>query len=86
MEGGGEIRVSLKKKEGWAIITVSDTGRGIKSSDLGKIFMPHFTTKREGMGLGLALVKRVVEAHGGRIKVHSKPNEGATFIIEIPYG
>ena len=86
MESGGEIRVSLKKKGSWAVISVSDTGRGIKSSDLSKIFLPHFTTKKEGMGLGLSLVKRVVEAHGGKIKVRSQPDKGTTFIIEIPYG
>jgi signal transduction histidine kinase len=65
-------------------VTVSDTGPGIGEEDLAKIFDPYFTTKKLGIGLGLAITKKIVEEHGGQISVRSLPHEGTTVIISLP--
>ncbi|MEW6007090.1 MAG: ATP-binding protein [bacterium] len=62
-------------------IDIADTGYGIKEEDLDKIFSPFFTTKGRGIGLGLCVVKRIIEAHKGEISVKSKIGEGTTFTI-----
>jgi two-component system sensor histidine kinase HydH len=65
-------------------IQVSDTGDGIPPADLDKIFFPFFTTKPDGNGIGLAVCKEVVEAHGGKIEVDSKGGVGTLFTITLP--
>jgi PAS domain S-box-containing protein len=65
-------------------LTVSDSGIGMSEDVKSKLFMPFFTTKEDGNGLGLATAKKVIEAHGGDIMVKSAPNEGATFTIFLP--
>jgi signal transduction histidine kinase len=60
-------------------VSVSDDGVGIEDDVRDKIFEPFFTTKTRGTGLGLSLVRRAVENHGGEIAVHSTPGKGATF-------
>ncbi len=84
LPNGGRIEVSLEETDGKVVLRVRDTGIGIEKECLDKIFLPHFTTKKDGMGLGLSLVKRVVEAHGGTIRVESIRGLGTTFIIELP--
>jgi two-component sensor histidine kinase len=84
MEGKGEIKIQiLKANEGRVIIDISDNGKGIAKSNIGKVFNPGFTTKKRGWGLGLALVKRIIENyHGGRIFVkETEINKGTTFRI-----
>jgi signal transduction histidine kinase len=82
---GGVINVSAVGRDGGAEIVVSDNGVGIETRDLDQIFNPGYTTKPKGWGLGLALVKRVVEdVHRGEIKVHSSAGGGATFTVFIP--
>ena len=66
------------------IIEVRDTGPGMSSDDLERIFSPFFTTKPQGTGLGLAIVRKVVDAHEGKIKASSVPGEGATFQVTLP--
>jgi PAS domain S-box-containing protein len=66
------------------IIEVRDTGPGMSSDDLERIFNPFFTTKPQGTGLGLAIVRKVVDAHEGQIKASSVPGEGATFQVTLP--
>jgi two-component system, NtrC family, sensor histidine kinase PilS len=61
-----------------------DSGIGIDPTDLEKIFYPFFTTKQKGSGLGLSIVHRIVEEHGGQILVESKPGQGTTMILRIP--
>ena len=63
---------------------VSDSGAGIDSGDLGKIFDPFFSTKAQGTGLGLALVQQIVVDHGGQIDVESAPGRGTTFTLAFP--
>jgi len=69
-------------------IEVSDTGHGIPEENLTHIFDPYFTTKQTGTGLGLAVVHKIVEAHGGQIKVTSTPGAGTTVsvILRAPGG
>lgn len=65
-------------------LAVSDTGMGLTDEVKAKLFMPFFTTKENGNGLGLATAKKVIEAHGGDIAVESGPDKGATFTLYIP--
>lgn len=66
------------------LITVKDTGPGIPPENLPKLFEPLFTTKSHGIGLGLAVTKKLVEANGGRIEVQSEPGQGAAFTLILP--
>ena len=61
-----------------------DTGPGIAEEDRRKIFTPFYSTKRDGHGLGLAMVHRTVTAHGGRLHLHSRPEVGTEFVIVLP--
>lgn len=65
-------------------IQVSDSGKGIPKENLDQIFEPYFTTKREGNGLGLAVVKKIIEDHSGQIRAESDPGKWTTFTILIP--
>ncbi|WP_245328879.1 sensor histidine kinase [Bradyrhizobium centrolobii] len=66
-------------------ITVQDTGPGIAPRDLPRLFDAFFTTKHGGMGMGLAICRTTVEAHGGQLSVESAPGSGATFRLTLPY-
>jgi signal transduction histidine kinase/PAS domain-containing protein len=68
----------------WVEIAVSDTGEGIRPEQLGRIFQPFFTTKAHGIGLGLAITRRLVEDHGGYIRVEGHYGYGATISIRLP--
>ncbi len=72
-------------KPGLIKISLSDTGCGISEKDIDKIFNPFFTTRAEGIGLGLVLVHRIVEAHSGKIDVESREGEGSIFRILLPF-
>ena len=63
---------------------VSDNGCGISREEAERIFTPHFTTKSSGSGIGLSLVKQIVEKHGGTISFESKVNIGTTFRLDLP--
>ena len=67
-------------------IAVRDNGPGIEPEQRPKIFDPFFTTKAKGTGLGMAIAKRIVEAHGGRIAVGDADGPGAVFLITLPKG
>jgi signal transduction histidine kinase len=66
------------------ILHIIDTGPGIDTPTLERIFQPYFTTRTGGTGLGLPTAKRLIEAHQGRIEVHSEPGRGTDFVIHIP--
>ncbi|KAB8333720.1 hypothetical protein SD80_011655 [Scytonema tolypothrichoides VB-61278] len=70
----------------YGVVTVQDTGRGMDVTVLARIFEPFFTTKSTGTGLGLALVYRIIAAHGGTITATSTVDEGSTFTIYLPLG
>jgi two-component system sensor histidine kinase PilS (NtrC family) len=84
MPEGGELRVAAAVLGDMLEVTVSDTGEGIAAGDLSHVFEPFFSTKSEGTGLGLALVHRVVQEHGGEIDVRSSPGLGTTFTLTLP--
>ncbi|MEZ3598981.1 MAG: HAMP domain-containing histidine kinase [Paramuribaculum sp.] len=86
MDGRGRIAIEMTKLNGTAIITVTDTGRGIPHKDFKRVFRPGHTTKQRGWGLGLTLARRIIEQyHGGRIFVSSSsPGIATTFEINIP--
>ena len=80
----GTLEISSCHRDGWIDIVFADTGMGIPEETMQKIFTPLFTTKAQGMGFGLAICKRIIEAHGGTIKVKTKLNQGTTFTIRLP--
>lgn len=85
MPQGGELRVSLTPgADGGSRIRVEDTGEGIEPERLKKIFNPFFTTKEKGSGLGLPIVKSIVDSHQGEIRVESEPGRGTAVIIHLP--
>jgi len=85
MGAGGRLSVkSLPADRGSIRIEIADTGAGINTVDLKKIFDPYFTTKSAGTGLGLAIVHKIIEAHRGEIKVKSAPGKGTVFSILLP--
>ncbi|ULQ56926.1 HAMP domain-containing histidine kinase [Flavihumibacter rivuli] len=86
MEGKGQILVDIKQSDNAIIIDVTDTGKGISSGNLQKVFQPGFTTKKRGWGLGLTLSKRIIEQyHRGQLFVkNSEPGKGTTFRILLP--
>ena len=81
----GQIRVELEAQDPFAVVTVTDTGRGIAPEHLGNIFRPFFTTKGQGTGLGLSLARRIVEEHRGRIEVTSTLGKGSQFSVWLPF-
>jgi PAS domain S-box-containing protein len=80
----GTITISSKINNEKIDISFTDTGVGISKENKEKMFAPLFTTKSKGMGLGLAICKRIVEAHCGKITVESTPGKGTTFLISLP--
>lgn len=86
MDGRGRIDIAMKTRNETAVISVTDTGRGIPHKDFKRVFRPGHTTKQRGWGLGLTLAKRIVEHyHGGKIFVSSSdPGKATTFEINLP--
>jgi signal transduction histidine kinase len=84
MPEGGEISLSSKLGNGFLELFFSDTGIGISDDVMPKLFMPLFTTKAQGMGFGLAICKRIIDAHEGKITVETVRGKGTTFKITLP--
>jgi PAS domain S-box-containing protein len=84
MPDGGTVTVSASTNDGSVAISVHDTGIGIPNDAQEKLFKPLFTGKAKGTGLGLAVVKRIVEAHVGQITVESQVGKGSTFTVNLP--
>ncbi len=84
MPAGGRIDVSLSVQESGVVIAIADQGGGVPAAMKEKIFTPFFTTRDGGTGLGLALVRKVIDAHGGAIVVSNNPPKGSIFKIELP--
>lgn len=78
------IVVNLTEKDNNIILTVSDNGLGISNEHKDKIFEPKFTTKTSGMGLGLAMIKKIIETYKGSISFNTKEGEGTTFTVILP--
>ena len=82
--GPGVVDVDISTRDGKAVVSVRDTGKGIKPENLANIFRPFYTTKGHGTGLGLSLARRIVEDHGGKILVESEVGKGSTFEVMLP--
>ena len=85
MKGKGNITISISKNSKYALVHITDTGKGLTKSEFRRIFTPGHTTKRRGWGLGLSLAKRIIEEyHKGKIRVlKSVPNQGTTMEIAL---
>jgi signal transduction histidine kinase len=87
-EGGaarpGRLEVVVEARGDGVVVAVKDSGAGIPTANLAKIFDPFFSTKDRGTGLGLALVQEIVLEHGGRIDVESAPGDGTRFVLTFP--
>jgi signal transduction histidine kinase len=87
---GGRVEVKLREDGGRAVLEVSDTGMGIPDEDQARLFDRFFRASTAtdsaipGVGLGLSIVKAIIEGHGGRMEVHSNPGEGTTFRAILP--
>ncbi|MFZ5861941.1 MAG: ATP-binding protein [Nitrospirota bacterium] len=93
MPDGGRLRVVLALEPGgdesvgrFVRLAIGDTGAGIGEEDLSRVFEPYFTTKKLGIGLGLALTKQIIEEHGGTIAIASRIGEGTTVSMRVPVG
>jgi signal transduction histidine kinase len=84
MPKGGELVISSQKIGEAVFFTFKDSGDGMTQETLAKVWTPLFTTKAKGMGFGLAICKRTVEAHGGKISAESAVKEGTTIKVELP--
>jgi nitrogen fixation/metabolism regulation signal transduction histidine kinase len=78
------IIVSVKKELNNVLITVADNGIGIQPKDIDRIFEPKFTTKSSGMGLGLGIIKNIIENYKGTITFETEFGKGTTFIVSLP--
>jgi two-component system sensor histidine kinase HydH len=83
MPGGGKLSVRMEAQKEFLEVTVSDTGTGIRKNDLPRIFDPYYTSKPAGTGLGLAVVQKIMEAHGGTVGVES--NEGCGTKVTLRF-
>jgi signal transduction histidine kinase len=83
MEGCGAIDVGVTRDGSGLVVTIADHGPGIPDEVRQRVFEPYFTTKRDGTGLGLALVRQTIEAHNGTITVAATPGGGATFSVVL---
>jgi len=84
MPEGGTLKITSRRKDGKLEISFVDTGIGMSKDVLEKIWTPFFTTKARGIGLGLSICKRIMEAHGGNISVESASEKGTTFTVTLP--
>jgi len=86
LEGGKLVVKSEVPGPEWVAVSFADTGVGIPPEDVPKLFEPLFTTKAKGIGLGLAIIKNLIEKHGGTIEVESEVGKGTTFTVKLPIG
>ena len=80
----GEVSVATARSGPYAEIRIADTGPGIAAGDIQNVFNPFFSTKPQGMGMGLAIARTIIEAHHGTISADNRPSGGALFTIRLP--
>ncbi|MFH1241979.1 MAG: ATP-binding protein [Pseudomonadota bacterium] len=86
MKGGGTITVNVDEDRDRYVVAIEDTGNGISQDNLNKVFNPFFSTKEKGSGLGLSIVRNIIEAHGGSITIESEVDSGTKVKISLPRG
>lgn len=84
MEGRGTITASVASDHDWQRVVIADTGPGMTADTRAQLFRPFFTTKARGTGLGLATVRRLIDAHNGAVGVACPPGGGTLVTIELP--
>ena len=84
MPTGGTLTVRTAARDGWVVLAIADTGKGITAEEQLQLFKPFFSTKVGGTGLGLPLTQQVITEHAGTIRCDSVPGHGTTFVIELP--
>ena len=84
MPNGGVLGVELRQDGEWVEVAISDAGPGVSESERELIFLPFVSTKMDGLGLGLPIVRRIVEAHGGSVSCHDRAGGGAVFTVRLP--
>jgi signal transduction histidine kinase len=84
MPRGGAIDVTVELGAGFLWVYVEDEGKGVPAAVMEKIWDPFFTTKEKGTGLGLGIVRNIIEAHGGRIRIDNRREKGARVSVKFP--
>ncbi|MCA9687765.1 MAG: PAS domain-containing sensor histidine kinase, partial [Myxococcales bacterium] len=84
MDGSGDLELALIEVEDEIVLEVRDQGRGIAAENVSRIFEPFYSTTSGGTGIGLALVQRIVDDHGGEIRVESTVGVGTKFSVQLP--
>ena len=77
---------AASKADGGAVLEVSDEGQGLDPSARDKVYNMFYSERTHGAGIGLALVRQIIDAHGGTIEIQSEQNQGATFVVTFPPG
>jgi signal transduction histidine kinase len=83
-EQGGELKIRVRPAQAQVAVEIEDSGPGVPDAMREQIFNPFFTTKKTGVGLGLAIVSKIVDAHGGTLKLVSAAGRGACFRVTLP--
>ena len=86
MPGGGTLKVATKRQESKLEVTVADTGAGIPQEEVPLVFMPFYSTKEGGSGLGLTISYNIIAAHGGSLDLVANHAQGACFRVFLPTG
>jgi signal transduction histidine kinase len=81
---GGDIAIGSRLEGGRLMLSVVDSGPGIPAKDMEKIFEPLYTTRSDGLGLGLTISRTIVERLGGTLSARNEPGRGAVFTVELP--
>jgi signal transduction histidine kinase len=84
MPEGGVLNVAIDRTDETLRLEITDTGRGIAEEEVKKIFEPFYTTKAQGLGLGMPYAKKIIDQHGGTMSLNSRPGEGATISVTLP--
>jgi signal transduction histidine kinase len=84
MQPGGKLRVLARSDDEFVYIQFIDTGSGISEDELSRILQPYYTTKKEGHGLGMMIVQRIIRDHGGQLGIESRKGEGTAITLQFP--
>lgn len=83
MPNGGQLRVSVERRSRQITLVMNDTGIGLSPEQLASVFKPFVSYKQRGLGVGLALARRIVQRYGGRLELRSQPGAGATAYLQL---
>jgi two-component system NtrC family sensor kinase len=81
----GKLRILTEERKAAVVIRFVDNGPGFPDEILDRVMEPFFSTRETGIGLGLAVTERIIEAHGGQVNLENAPDGGAVVVLQIPY-